>query len=136
MDPELLIEAFLARASPYVAEAFPERSALGKRLVRLVESARAAWPRLSLAPEAFVGHLADRLARAEDPVSALATLHGDDLSLACACAQGDARALSEFRDRYEGEVAAALSRLSEPKAFLDEVLQLLLMRSFVAQGDR
>jgi len=134
-EPASLTEAFLSRATPHVVEAV-DRTALGDRLAALVQSARAAWPRLSLAPHTFVGHLAERLARAEDPASALAALHGDDLFLACACAHAEPRALSEFRARYEGEVTAALSRLSEPRAFLDEVLQLLLMRSFVPQGDR
>lgn len=69
--------------------------ALARALAEAVDAGERAWPKLSPTPRRFVGFLAEKLP-ADAPVAALAGLCVDDLYLACACADGDARALAEF----------------------------------------
>jgi len=94
---------------------------------RLLESARASWPRFQLAPERFAAYLAERLPEGAD-LEKLAALQAADLYLCCACAEGDRAALDAL-DRGPLQVcAAAAGRVDRSESFADEVKQSLRQR--------
>lgn len=83
------------------------------------EAARAAWPDVRLAFEAFASHLTG------------AGPHTTDLYLACACAEGDAAALAAFDRIYVVAVREALARIDRSHDFVGEVQQILRERLLV-----
>lgn len=95
-------------------------------LDRLHRAGRAAWPELDVPREAFAAHVAERF-----PDGAGEGAPAADLYLACACAGGDARALSAFERAYFGDVDAAAAALRAPAGAADEVKQILRARFFV-----
>lgn len=123
-----LARAFLAqRATPGTTLAGEELEAA---LARLVSAARAEHPEVRLSPEAFVAHLAERLP-ARGVREALSRLHAADLWLACACSQGDGRALAIFEERFLPEVDRAVQRGAG--GLSDEVRQRVRERLLVAE---
>lgn len=94
----------------------------------LFERGRRAWPTIALERDVFArrveAHAAD-----EDP----AEVRAEDLYLACACEQGDARALAEFEAHYLAQVPSFLARTSPSDRFVDDVRQQLRERLFVAR---
>lgn len=104
--------------------------ALRSRLVAVIASARAIWPGVALADDAF---LTDLGARLDTPtIEALERTHTDDLWLACACARGDTAALLHF-ERFA--LAPAVATLLDADMAKDEVLQQLRVRLLVKDGD-
>jgi RNA polymerase sigma-70 factor (ECF subfamily) len=89
------------------------------------QSVRAAWPALSVERAAFARYAEARQPRDENLA---------DLYLACACATGEARALSLFEQRFMPEVASYLRRATP--ALVDEVRQALRERLFVGASAR
>ncbi|MDC0675193.1 transcriptional regulator [Nannocystis radixulma] len=69
---------------------------LGHALADAVAAAERTWPGLSLPARRFVAALAARLAADRPVEAALAELCVDDLYLACACVDGDPKALAGF----------------------------------------
>src|SRR5688572_6654158 len=67
-----------------------------------VTAARAAWPGLALTDADFIAHLADRLPDDAD-LEALRATRAAELYVARAAADGDARAIVAFEERYFGE---------------------------------
>jgi RNA polymerase sigma-70 factor (ECF subfamily) len=90
-----------------------------------------AWPGVELDLERFAAHLASRLARATVPVG-LDEVHGPDFYLACACAQGNPRAIAAFDACFLPQVALYLGPLGRGDAFVADVVQLVRERLFVA----
>ncbi len=128
---ERFLDAVVAPLRPALA-AVPE---LSERLAAMVEAGRDAWPGLSLDPALFVTFIAARLPADRDPVAALGAARAADLYLTCACAQGDAIALSAFDRRYMTEVERGLARMNVSASQVDEVKQLVRQKLFVgAQG--
>jgi RNA polymerase sigma-70 factor (ECF subfamily) len=95
----------------------------------LFEQGRARWAGIDVSRDAFAAFLGDR---AQDDVQ-LATLHGADLYLACACAAEDAGAIAAFEARYMSEVPSYLAGVERSPAIVDEVRQLVRQRLFVAE---
>jgi hypothetical protein len=101
-----------------------------------LEAARAAWPSLAITDERFLRHLARSLGATDDPGPLLpAQLHSADLFLACACAEGDPRALVAFESRYGPEIDAALARVRVRPEMRDDVAQGVRTVLFVGGGD-
>jgi RNA polymerase sigma-70 factor (ECF subfamily) len=84
------------------------------------EAARAAWPGIDVTFERFA-------ARAGESHAAFA----HDLYLACACRDGDLRALGEFDRRYLPAIHGAVARIDATPDFIAEVQQVLRERLFV-----
>jgi RNA polymerase sigma-70 factor (ECF subfamily) len=103
-------------------------------LEALVAAGRAAWPDLRVDPAAFVRFVARRLPAPTEP--AVRALPAADLYLACACAGGDARAMSHFEHSTFGEVDTVVSVMRAPEGSADELKQVLRTRLFVASGGR
>lgn len=95
-------------------------------------AARAAWPTVTLSTESFLRHVARHLP-SEATADVLRQLHAADLYLACACAEGDPRALRAFDQHVLQKVPPKLGAL--PHATVDEVLQVLRARLLLARGD-
>ena len=107
------------------------RSAAGPgleaELDRRWQSARAAWPEVSVTAESFARYLGERCG----PDDALSELETDDLYLACACAQGSAAAIAAFEAKYAPLVAAAARRASagiEPAVLQDHLRNHLFVQ--------
>jgi RNA polymerase sigma-70 factor, ECF subfamily len=132
--PPTLAETFLAGAAEGLRPGLAGIADLESRLDAMVRNARAQWPDVSVSADEFLGYVAARLDPAEDAVTGLETIHGEDLYLACACTRGDRRAVVTFDQRFMNEVEMALSRMRMSAATLDEIKQLVRQRLFVA-GD-
>lgn len=131
-----LAESFIASVKEEQRAPVSSAANLEQRLAGMLAEARAAWPKVVVSPELFVGYVAQRLPDAGDVLEALASLRIPDLYLACACAHGDTRALAEFDARYVTEIDAALGRMRQSRATVDEVKQLVRQKLFVRVGDK
>lgn len=127
-----LASAFLtARDGTSPSKAPP---ALEELLSHLLETARAAWPAVTLDGALFVAHLA-RLLPEDQPPEALEGMHLTDLYLARACVDGLPAALAAFEARVLPEVDAAVARLRLPASTVDEVRQLVRQKMLMAHAD-
>lgn len=88
------------------------------------------WPSVPLQPERFICSLARHLP--EDAAEMLRQLHGADLYLACACAEGEPRALYAFEQHILQRVSSRLGQL--PETTVDDVMQELRQRLLVGRA--
>lgn len=107
-----------------------------RQLAAHLAAAHASFPQLVLGADEFIAHLASHLADSPSPARALADLHGADLFLACACAQGLPGAVEELERRHAPDWEGTLRRLDSSAAFADEVRQLLREKLFVARSGK
>lgn len=114
----------------------PRSDVLDALLAEIVRGARAAWPTVTLAPEAFVRHLSERLPAGVPADEALRQLHTTDLYLACACAEGDAHALAAFESHVLAVIDRALAPLPLDADAVAEVKQVLRHNLLVGNGRR
>lgn len=126
----MLSEAF-ARAAPAPYLKLPN---LEERLQALWTRARETWPRLTMAPEPFMAHLAAKLPSSGQASEQLSAIAVEDLFLAWGCSVGNEKALAAF-DNVLPKAGGALMRLT-PKPDVDEVLQRLRKKLLVADGDQ
>ena len=99
MTPELLA-AFVGGLAPQLRpppEKWPE---LATVLATMVEHARARWPDVLLPTEAFIIHVAGRIAAEPELAVQLERIAAADLWLACGCCRGDSRAITAFERTY------------------------------------
>jgi RNA polymerase sigma-70 factor (ECF subfamily) len=99
----------------------------GEDLRAMFDEGRRAWPDVDLDPGAFERYVRERAG----PESDASGLRATDLYLACACAQGDERALAAFDKRWLVEVPAFLARTHPSPRFVEDVRQQLRERLFV-----
>lgn len=125
------------RASP--GAPLPELDGL---LSDLVAAGRKAQPELALSPEVFARYVAGRLEADLSPGEVVLGLRGvianaGDLHLACACLEQVAGAVASFERLLFRGIPAQLAGLRPTPTFVDEVLQLLRVKLFVAEaGER
>lgn len=129
-DPNLA-EPFRANAKESLRSAIAAIPGLEQRLRGLLHDAQTAWPGVKVSPDVFAAYVAQRLPEDRDVVESLGTIRVSDLYLACACAHGDARALAQFDARYVTEIDAALGRMRQSRATVDEVKQIVRQKLFV-----
>jgi len=108
---------------------------LGVILSGHLEAARRAWPEIRLPDDAFLPHLARRLADNATDVT-LRSVRASDVYLACACALGDPAAIAIFERTYFGEVDAAAVRVRAGESLAAEAKQILRLTLFVSGGTR
>jgi RNA polymerase sigma-70 factor (ECF subfamily) len=117
-----LVEAYLGRqrrdGAPPESQVPP--AALEASLLAIFERGRAAHPALVVDDAELGAHLA----RCGAPVSA-ASIHAEDLYLACACIARVPGALERLQAAQRPAVAHYLRRLGRAQGFLDEVEQRL-----------
>jgi RNA polymerase sigma-70 factor (ECF subfamily) len=114
----------------------PELDSLEQRLEVLWQSGVEAWPGVSVDAETFVTRLGQHILPTGDPdgspLSLLASVQGPDFYLACACTQGERRAIAAFDAYHLPEVPRFLAPLGRGDAFAAEVAQRLREKLFVA----
>jgi RNA polymerase sigma-70 factor (ECF subfamily) len=107
----------------------------GPDLSTILERCAKAWKGVTVAPEVFRAHVAAIAPEGVTVEVALAGLHAEDLYLACACAQKDARAIALFEEKYNPEVPSYVGQIDRSPSFIDEVRQDLRQKLFVpAEG--
>jgi RNA polymerase sigma-70 factor, ECF subfamily len=79
-------------------------------LARVLDTARAAWPNVDLAPDAFLAHLALHVTDQTPLYPVLARLCTADLYLAAACAAGHPSAIVTFDRHCLSSIADTLTR--------------------------
>jgi RNA polymerase sigma-70 factor (ECF subfamily) len=89
----------------------------------IVKRVQGEWPDLSVAPEAFVQYLAERLPTGE-ALMLLGRLHASDLYLACGCVAGDAEAICAFEGVFLKRLRDSL-RGRSPGSVLDDVYDII-----------
>jgi RNA polymerase sigma-70 factor (ECF subfamily) len=94
---------------------------------RLWEAGRSAWPGVDVTAERFAQHFRAHHPEDGDP----SALHAADLYLACACEDGEPRALAAFEARYIAEVPRFLTGVERSAAAIEEVRQLVRERLFI-----
>lgn len=100
-------------------------------LAAIMQRCEKAWPGVHVAPEIFAAHVA---AVAPEGLETEG-LHLEDLYLACACSQKDARAIAAFEGKYRPEVPTYVGQIDRAPAFIDEVSQQLREKLFVATAE-
>lgn len=86
------------------------------------QRAHAVWPAIAVTQQRFVEFVRARLPADQDPATVLATMHLDDLLLACGCINGDPAALAAFDGLLEG-ARRVLGRSGLAPDQVDDVLQ-------------
>jgi len=125
-------ELFLASLSEEARATFATWTGTEHTLEVLLDQAHAAWPDLEVSEARFVRHIAASLDGGAASTDGLRSLHAADLYFACACADGDPRALAAFEQRYWAHVTAALARIGVLAAAHDDIVQELRTALFVA----
>src|SRR5262245_5868251 len=129
-------EVLLASGLPVDAPGGVDPGALSLQLDEMWRSARACWPSVELSEEASLAHLALHLPRHALVVETLQRMTAADLYLACACAQGDARAITAFEGHCLGSLDRTLARLGFGPDIIAEVKQYIRCRFLVAEHGR
>ncbi len=125
MPSELSLVDVLAARAP------SERGALEALVPARMAEARAAWPGLVVDEAAFGAHLLACVDEAAPSLAAaLESVRLDDLYLAFACAEGDARALAAFARAFAPEYAAVSSQVQAARISPDDLAQMLGARLF------
>lgn len=128
--------------SPAVAARFADTAGVdsddsaASALERAFQRGRAAWPGVELDPARYREHLQRLLAADAAPegdwAAGLASLHTDDLYLACACLHGLAGAHRAFERAFAERAPAMLGHMHLTPHQVDEVWQLARQRLFTA----
>ena len=106
-------------------------------LAATFERARAARPGIHLDLAVFAAHVTRHVGAEPDVEAALASLHAEDLYLACACARGDAVALAMLEEELLGPAIAYARRAhGRTDGVVDEAGQRLRMRLLVREPER
>jgi RNA polymerase sigma-70 factor (ECF subfamily) len=109
------------------------RQTLGAQIVRSWQCAQATWPGVEVSLIPYARYLGERaLADVPEPLGAL---HTEDLYLACGCAMGAERAIVAVDRQFKSDVAAGLGKMNLTSSQIDEVLQRLRHKLFVAQPE-
>jgi RNA polymerase sigma-70 factor (ECF subfamily) len=107
---------------------------LAAALRSALEAARSTWPSLDVDSVAWARHLGRQEAQATTGAHGPPPATASDLYLAFACGSGDSDAIAALERRHFGDVRLALASAGLAPSEVDEVLQQLRERLFVASG--
>ena len=110
--------------------------AVGERVARELEAARAKWPAANITDDQFAAALVSRMGIQKDITTAWQRLRVEDLFLALWCATGDARAIGAFEQVHRADLDGALARFRKLAVTADELRQTLRIKLFVATDGR
>lgn len=105
-----------------------------EQLAACLAVARERWPKVKLPEAELFAHLAQKLEGAAHPNEGLERLRAADLYIALACAKGDPVAIEALEARVMPELVRSLAPYRLDAAALDDVLQRLRERVFIARG--
>lgn len=103
-----------------------------RAVTELLERGRRAHPTVAVDDGDFERYVAERVPPNDSASSGVAKLRGDDLFLACACAQGDAHAIAELDRAFVQPAMATLVRMGEDASLVDEAAQAVRERLFLS----
>src|SRR5262245_18604472 len=106
---------------------------LEQTLEAKLAEAHQAWPTIVIPDEAFLRHLGEKLATAEDPVSTVQKMYAADLYLAFGCAIESEQAVLEFENHYMAAIEKYL-RSQALRSTSDEIKQTLRVRLLMPDG--
>lgn len=98
-----------------------------------VARARAAWPTVDVEASRFERYVVERLPVGGARDEAVAALDAPGLYIACACADGNERAMSALDAAYFESATPSLQRMAPSSTFVDEVKQNVRERLFVGK---
>jgi RNA polymerase sigma-70 factor (ECF subfamily) len=101
---------------------------LETRLTTIVEAGRKVWPKIAIADEAFIDHLAMFARAAPDRDAYLGAVHAGDLFLACGVCLHDRAALAAFEEHFMSQVRDFVLRVRMSNDAVDEIKQKLRER--------
>ena len=127
-----LAAAFLGTRSADPAETV----LLHDALVRALDAAHVAHPGVTVDALEFAAELGRRSETTTAFAAAVDAQFASDLFLAYACRRGNAPAQRRLRARMATLAASVLSRYDRSPAFADDVVQTLIERLLVADGER
>ncbi|WP_394842220.1 hypothetical protein LZC95_34715 [Pendulispora brunnea] len=108
---------------------------LGEKLVSLFEEGRRPWPKIELAPDIFVLHLARHAATSDCPIGYLDTVRAADLFLACGVAQGNRAAIAYFEEHFMAHVPEYILRIESGRDAIAEIQQRVRERLYLGRQD-
>lgn len=132
-DAVRLGEAFASVAR--VSAPMPSPSVVGDLLLLTLAQARDRWPTVSVDAEVFAAYVGARIEASESVEVALRGVHGPDLYLACACSRGDDQAIALLERTHRSQILAALGQVAATGHPIEDLLQIVRERLFVAVGD-
>lgn len=106
------------------------------RLASLVAAARTQWPGVDVPHADLMLHVARCLPSEEPVLTAVDALRFDDLYLALACGRGDPDAIAWFERTFSEDLRLAHVRMGSKAPPLDDYLQTLRHKLFVASPPR
>jgi RNA polymerase sigma-70 factor, ECF subfamily len=109
---------------------------LEARIERWLHEAARAHPSFPVPPEAFIAHVAARVAAAEDPAAAIDGLCVADLYFAFACAMGVDAAIVAFDREVLPALSGYIGRVDPTPDFVAEVRQALRVKLLARDGAR
>ncbi len=136
MSGHVLTHLFLQGLSPALQARMSHLSHLEAVLRDILEAARAAWPDVAVDEAVFLPYLAKRLPEDSEAERALLEVKAGDLYLACACVQGDGKALSAFEQHHFPEIQAALLKRDPKSGQLEDIKQTLYQKLFLPEGEQ
>jgi len=130
MPADSPLEAF-ARAVCPEHETKAKDPTVAAALIRCIERASAAWPALGISNADFAAWVGARLPGGADAAVLLDELRAEDLYLACACAQGDTRAIAALDELHGPALRRALRRVTDAHLELEDLEQIVRNRLLV-----
>jgi RNA polymerase sigma-70 factor (ECF subfamily) len=114
----------------------PVRPLDREQIASALAEARRAWPGVVVDSDSFVSYVEARVDDETSGGDVVERLHTTDLYLACACAAGDDAAIAAFRRTFDRDLAALFARPDSRGTDREDLVQKLLERLFVADGER
>ncbi|WP_394836743.1 hypothetical protein LVJ94_07525 [Pendulispora rubella] len=105
------------------------------KLAALLDEGRRTWPKVTLAPDIFVAHLARHAATSDCPIAFLDTVRAADLYLACGVGRGDRAAIAYFEEHFMGHVPEYILRIETGRDAVEEIRQRLRERLYLGRPD-
>ena len=138
-DRSALARCFLsawraARPDAPVDELEGDEASLEAALASLLVEARVAWAPVKIEADVFIPYLATRIGADVPLIRALSPRACTDLYLACACAHGDAAAITAFDKTLLRDVTAALSRIDLGSTTLEDLRDRIRHRILIGEG--
>ena len=108
----------------------PAKPSIEALVAKALAEGRATYGDLDVPKARLVERLVRTLAEHDVPDAAIGRLRGGDLCLACACVEGDKRAIAVLEDRYGADVQRAYSRLRSSRLSYDDFRQGVRQKLF------
>lgn len=117
------LAAVFASATERPIKDVDEGERITAALVHALAEARNKYPSVKLSDEAFAQFLGERLRETDADAAAIASRATNDVYLACACIQGDDKAIAALDSQVFAVLPSAMGRLKLNSAAIEEAIQ-------------